>query len=39
MDYEKSLNGKMWADIEKKGQPSKWITLRALLTLEIQGPD
>jgi hypothetical protein len=36
---EKSLNGKMWADIEKKGQPSKWITLRALLTLEIQGPD
>jgi hypothetical protein len=27
---ENSLNGKMWIDIEKKGQPSKWITLRAL---------
>jgi hypothetical protein len=32
---EKSLNGKMWADIEKKGEPSKWITLRALLALGI----
>jgi hypothetical protein len=29
-----SLNGKMWADIEKKGQPSKWITLRALRVLK-----
>ncbi|MFN8475275.1 MAG: nitrogen fixation protein NifH [Anaerolineae bacterium] len=27
---ENSLNGKMWVDIEKKGKPSKWITLRAL---------
>ncbi len=27
---ENDLNGKMWADIEQKGQPSKWITLRAL---------
>jgi len=23
----------MWVDIEKKGKPSKWITLRALQTL------
>ena len=28
MEY--SLNGKMWADVEKKGKPSKWVTLRAL---------
>lgn len=27
---ENSLNRKMWIDIEKKGKPSKWITLRAL---------
>jgi hypothetical protein len=27
---ENSLNGKMWVDIEKRGQPSKWVTLRAL---------
>lgn len=31
---EKSLNGKMWFDVEKKGQPSKWITLRALRVLK-----
>lgn len=30
---EKTLNGKMWVDIEKKRQPSKWITLRALSAL------
>ncbi len=30
---ENSLNGKMWADIEKKGKPSKWVTLRALRVL------
>ncbi len=30
---EDSLNGKMWVDIETKGQPSKWITLRALRVL------
>ncbi len=30
---EDSLNGKMWVDIEAKGQPSKWITLRALKVL------
>jgi hypothetical protein len=31
---EKSLNGKMWADIEVKGQPSKWITLFASIVLD-----
>ena len=30
-----SLNGKMWADIETKGQPSKWVTLRALRVLKM----
>jgi len=29
-----TLNGKMWADIEVKGKPSKWITLRALRVLK-----
>lgn len=29
-----SLNGKMLANIEQKGRPSKWITLRALLVLQ-----
>ncbi|MFC1953914.1 nitrogen fixation protein NifH, partial [Chloroflexota bacterium] len=37
MEY--SLNGKMWADIEKKGQPSKWITLRALRVLKAAYPE
>ena len=31
---ENTLNGKMWIDVEKKGQPSKWITLRALRVLK-----
>ena len=32
---EKSLNGKMWADVEVKGEPSsKWLTLFALIVLE-----
>ncbi|MCU0520428.1 MAG: hypothetical protein MUF84_07045 [Anaerolineae bacterium] len=30
---EKSLNRQMWADVETKGKPSKWITYRALLVL------
>jgi hypothetical protein len=30
---ENTLKGKMWVDIEKKGKPSKWITLRALRAL------
>ncbi len=29
-----SFNGKFWHDIEKKGKPSKWITLRALNVLK-----
>jgi hypothetical protein len=24
----------MWADVEVKGQPSKWITLHALIVLD-----
>ena len=31
---ENSLNDQMWADVEVKGQPSKWITLYALLVLD-----
>ena len=33
---EKSLNGKMWADIEAKDKPSKWLTLRALRSLRLE---
>lgn len=33
---EKTLNGKMWVDIEQKGQPSKWVTLRALRALGLK---
>ncbi|MCE5259821.1 MAG: nitrogen fixation protein NifH [Chloroflexi bacterium] len=32
MEY--TYNGKTWADIEAKGQPSKWVTLRALRVLQ-----
>ncbi len=32
MEY--SYNGKMWIDIEKKGEPSKWVTLRAMRMLK-----
>lgn len=32
-----TLNGKMVADVEDKGQPSKWLTLRALTVLEHFG--
>ena len=31
---ENSLNGKMWVDVEVKGQPSKWITFFALYVLD-----
>ena len=31
---ETSLNGKMWVDIEKKGQPSKWVTLQVAQMLK-----
>lgn len=30
-----SLNGKMWVDVEAKGKPSKWVTLRALRVLRM----
>lgn len=29
-----SFNGKMFADVETKGEPSKWLTLRALTVLD-----
>lgn len=29
-----TFNGKMWADIEEKNRPSKWITLKAMRILE-----
>ncbi len=29
-----SLTGKMWQNIERRGQPSKWVTLRALRMLK-----
>jgi hypothetical protein len=32
MEY--TYNGKTWADIESKGEPSKWVTLRALRVLQ-----
>ncbi len=32
MEY--SYNGKTWVDVERKGQPSKWVTLRALRVLK-----
>jgi hypothetical protein len=31
---ENSFNGKMWANIEEKGKPSKWITLKAIRVLK-----
>jgi hypothetical protein len=30
---EYSYNGKTWVDVEVKGQPSKWVTLRAMRVL------
>ena len=32
MEY--TYNGKLWADVEQKGSPSKWVTLRALRVLQ-----
>ena len=34
---QRTLKGKMWADIETKRQPSKWVTLRALHVLKAAG--
>jgi hypothetical protein len=31
---DKSLNGQMWANVEVKSKPSKWITLFALIVLD-----
>lgn len=33
---EYTYNGKMWVDVEKKGLPSKWVTLRALRVLALR---
>ena len=33
MEY--SYHGKMWADVEEKGKPSKWVTLRAVRVLKM----
>lgn len=35
MEY--TYNGKMWADIEEKDKPSKWVTLRAMRMLKSLG--
>jgi hypothetical protein len=35
MEY--TYNGKTWVDIEQKGKPSKWVTLRALRVLARAG--
>jgi hypothetical protein len=32
-----TYNGKTWADVERKGEPSKWVTLRALRVLKRVG--
>jgi len=34
---EHTLNGKMWVDIEQRGKPSRWVTLRALRVLKAVG--
>lgn len=36
MEY--SYSGKTWVDVEGKGQPSKWVTLRALRVLRHLAP-
>jgi len=35
---EYSYNGKTWVNVENKGQPSKWVTLRALKVLRAAYP-
>jgi hypothetical protein len=34
---EHAYNGKTWVDLERQGQPSKWVTLRALRVLRAAG--
>ena len=36
---EHTYQGRMWMDIEKKGKPSKWVTLRALRVLKAVFPE
>ena len=36
MEY--TYNGKTWVDVEEKGKPSKWVTLRALRVLQHAPP-
>jgi len=36
-DMEYTYNGKTWADIEIKNEPSKWVTLRALRVIKSRG--
>lgn len=36
---EYSYNGKTWVDVETKGKPSKWVTLRALRCLKRRAPE
>jgi hypothetical protein len=36
---EYTYNGKTWVDVEKKGQPSKWVTLRAIRVLKAAYPE
>ncbi len=33
---EYTYNGKTWVDIEEKGKPSKWVTLRALRVIRAR---
>jgi hypothetical protein len=35
MEY--SYTGKTWSDVEERGQPSKWVTLRAMRLLKKAG--
>ncbi len=37
MEY--TYNGKTWVDVEVKGQPSKWVTLRALRVMKAALPE
>jgi hypothetical protein len=36
-DLKYTYNGKTWVDVENKGQPSKWVTLRARRALHRAG--
>jgi hypothetical protein len=36
-NLEYSYSGKMWIDVETKGDPSKWVTLRAMRVLKRVG--